>query len=71
MSPARTFSVLISPWVYTMLASPQPERSRFSRRSQRGSSKLCREQEQHQSHRKHQIHWERGKYTGQEAVSCA
>lgn len=41
VSPAPTCWVRISPLVYTMLASPQPYRSKFSRKSQRDSSKLC------------------------------
>lgn len=41
VSPAPTCSVRISPQVYMMLASPQPYRSKFSRKSQRGSLKLC------------------------------
>lgn len=41
VSPAPTCWVCISPLVYTMLAPLQPYRSKFSRKLQRGSSKLC------------------------------
>lgn len=41
VSPAPTCWVRISPLVYTMLASLQPYRSKFSRKLQRDSSKLC------------------------------
>lgn len=52
-----------------------PRRSRSAAGSPAGHSAApqssAREQEQPQSHRQHQIHCERGKYTGQEAGSCA
>jgi len=69
-SPAPTCWVRISPLVYTMLGSLQPYRSKFSRKSQRDSSKLWQGgQEQCYDHRTRQILHARGKGSCQEAGS--